>query len=118
LQQQQFQKHQQDVLSALADTPQDDPFAGAHGDTSILGRIAAALPKTLQQHIQLLRRSMSHAVQQHTNGGKVHTLQLHRKRHHHRVVRHNVTHAWVHSPLLQMELPQPWDPINMTSIVR
>mgnify|MGYP001807775090 CR=1 FL=1 len=26
--------------------------------------------------------------------------------------------TWVHSPLLQLELPQSWDTINLTAIVR
>jgi hypothetical protein len=43
---------------------------------------------------------------------------LHRRRHHHRVIHANTTHSWVHSPVLQLELPQPWDTMNLTNIVR
>lgn len=70
---QQQQQEQQQLLSALSDDPGDDPFAGAHAPSpSLLGRIAAALPKTLQQHLALLRRSMTHAVHDHTSSGAAH----------------------------------------------
>jgi hypothetical protein len=47
-----------------------------------------------------------------------HMAALHRRRHQLKVVRQNNTHSWVHSQVLSLELPQPWDASNLTSIVR
>lgn len=90
---------------------------------NVLSRLGSALlPKSIKSQLQLLRSSMAQAVQDHSSGRRARAAAaLHprmRPLHHHRVVRHNTTHTWVHSPLLDLELPQPWDALNLTTIVR
>jgi len=116
----QQQQQPQELLSALSDAPDNDPFASAHIGKPFLSRFAALVPKSLQHQLQLLQHSLSRVAEEHggSSGGHAHTAIAHHRRHHHRVVRHNTTHTWVHSPVLELELPQPWDDINLTTIVR
>jgi hypothetical protein len=76
----QEQYARQQLLSPLSDDPQDDPFAGAHSDkNSFLGRLVASLPKTLQQHLQLLKHSLARAAADHPGSGHAHAAQLHHR---------------------------------------
>lgn len=76
----QKQDARQQLLSALADDPQEDPFAGAHSDkNSFLGRLVTSLPKTLQQHLQLLKHSLKRAAADHPGSGHAHAAQLHHR---------------------------------------
>jgi hypothetical protein len=97
------------LLAELADDPADDPFAGAR----IAGNPAAAGSYML--------RHKQHA-QQHGAGssGDGEAAFLHHEQRHHRqhITRSNGTHHWVWSSRLQLELPQPWDGLNMTQVVR
>lgn len=106
-------------MSVLADAPDSDPFAGARVDRPFfLGRLSALLPKSLKQQLQLLKQSLWRAAKDHPGSIHAHAAALHHQRHHHKVVRHNASHTWVHSPVLQLELPQPWDATNLTKLVR
>jgi hypothetical protein len=91
-QQQLWQKPPADLLEQLADDADDDPFSASRSGPSLHPHQQQPSP---QEH--------AHA----------------HKQHHRQHITHTSGNAsWVWSSRLQMELPQPWDTVNLTRIVR